>query len=82
MAGVGHNSVSADELRLFVERIERLADERKGITDDIRDVMTEAKATGYETSTIREVLKLRKMTRGAREERDALLETYRNALLM
>jgi len=82
MAGVGHNSVSADELRLFVERIERLAEERKGITDDIRDVMAEAKVTGYETSTIREVLKLRKMTREAREERDALLETYRNALLM
>ncbi len=82
MAGVGHNSVAADQLRLFVERIERLAEDKKALADDIRDVFAEAKATGYETATIREVLKLRKMTEQAREERDALLETYRNALLM
>lgn len=80
MSSIGHNSVAADQLRLFVERIERLEEEKKGIADDIRDVFAEAKANGYDTKIMREVLKLRKMETHVRQERDALIETYREAL--
>ena len=73
-------NVSADQLRLFIERVERLDEERRGITDDIRDVYAEAKANGYDTKTMRKVVALRRMEKHARDEADALLETYRNAL--
>jgi len=79
----GHNSegtVAADQLRLFVERVERLEEEKKGIADDIRDVYAEAKANGYDTKTMRAVVRLRKMETHVRQEADALLETYRIAL--
>lgn len=78
--GKGHNSVAADQLRLFIERVERLAEERKGINGDIRDVLAEAKATGYDTKTIRAVIKIRAMDKAAREEQEALLDTYLSAL--
>jgi uncharacterized protein (UPF0335 family) len=77
---VGDNSVAADQLRQFVERVERLIEERKGISDDIRDVKAEAKATGFDVRTINEVVKLRALERHTREEREALLETYKAAL--
>lgn len=73
-------NVAADQLRLFIERIERLEEEKKGIADDIKDVYSEAKANGYDTKTMRQVVRLRKMEKHARDEADALLETYRNAL--
>ena len=81
----GHNSegaaeVAADQLRLFIERIERLEEEKKGVADDIKDVYGEAKANGYDTKTMRAIVRLRKMETHARQEQDALLETYRNAL--
>lgn len=76
------DSVSADQLRLFIERIERLEEEKKGIADDIKDVYAEAKSTGFDTKTIRAIVRLRKMEKHARDEADALLETYRNALGM
>lgn len=79
-AGMGHNSVAADQLRLFFERIERLEEEKKGIAEDIKDVFSEAKANGYDVKTMREILKLRRMESHARQERDALLETYRAAM--
>lgn len=69
-----------DRLRLLVERIERLLEEKKGLTDDIRDVYSEAKSAGYDAPTIRECIKLRKMDRDKRAEREALLETYQLAL--
>lgn len=65
-----------DQLRLFIERIERLEDEKKGIADDIRDVYQEAKSEGYDPKTMRECVKLRKMEPDARLERQALIETY------
>jgi uncharacterized protein (UPF0335 family) len=74
------NSVAADQLRLFIERVERLEEEAKGIADDKKDVYAEAKANGYDTKTMREMVRLRRMEKHARDERDALLETYRNAL--
>ncbi len=80
--GIGHNSVSADQLRLFMERIERLEEEKKGIADDIRDVFAEAKGQGYDVKTMRQVLKLRSMEKDARMEQEALLDTYLAALGM
>ena len=71
---------AADQLRLFIERIERLEDEKKGIADDVKDVYLEAKANGYDTKTMRAIVRLRRMEKNARQEADALLETYRQAL--
>ncbi|MBS0284015.1 DUF2312 domain-containing protein [Sphingomonas sp. 67-36] len=76
------DNVSAEQLRLFIERIERLEEEKKAFADDIRDVYSEAKSTGFDTKTIRAIIRLRKMEKHARDEADALLETYRNALGM
>lgn len=73
-------NVAADQLRLLIERIERLEEEKKGVSDDIKDVYAEAKATGFDTKTLRKVIGLRRMEKHARDEADALLETYRNAL--
>ena len=73
-------NVAADQLRLFIERIERLEEEKKGISDDIRDVYSELKGQGYEPKTVRQVVRLRRMEKDARDEADALLETYRAAL--
>lgn len=67
-------------LRLFIERIERLEEERKGIAEDIRDVYSEAKANGYDAKIMRMIVRLRKMETHTRQEQDAILETYRAAL--
>ncbi len=72
--------VAADRLRLFIERIERLEAERKGISDDIKDVYAEAKATGFDTRTMRGIIKLRAMETHVRQEAEALLATYKAAL--
>jgi uncharacterized protein (UPF0335 family) len=74
------SNVAADQLRLSIERVERLEEEKKGIADDVKDVYAEAKANGYDVKTMREMVKLRKLDTNVRQERDALLETYRNAL--
>jgi uncharacterized protein (UPF0335 family) len=73
-------NVASDQLRLFIERIERLEEEKKGMADDIKDVYAEAKGQGYETKTMRQIVRLRRMEKNARDEADALLETYRAAL--
>ncbi len=73
-------SAGIKALRLFIERIERLEEERKGIGDDVRDVYSEAKSNGYDTKTMRKIVALRKMEAHTRQESDALLETYREAL--
>ena len=77
---MAEGTVAADQLRLFIERNERLEEEKKGISDDIRDVYSEAKSNGYDTKTMRAIVRLRKMENHARQEADALMETYRNAL--
>lgn len=74
------DNVAADQLRLFIERIERLEEEKKGMADDIRDVYSEAKSQGFDSKTMRTIVRLRKMEKDARDEMDALLETYRVAL--
>ena len=72
--------IAADQLRLLIERIERLEEEKKGIADDIKDVYAEAKSTGYDTKTMRAIVRLRRMEKHHRDEAEALLETYKVAL--
>lgn len=79
MSSEGHNSAD-DRLRLLIERIERLEEEKKGIADDIKDVFGEAKATGYDTKIMRQILRLRKMQPDDRREMEAILDVYKNAL--
>lgn len=69
-----------DRLRLLIERVERLSEEKQGIADDIKDVYAEAKAVGYDTKAIREVVRLRKMKPDDRREMQAVLDTYMCAL--
>lgn len=77
---MSEGNVAADQLRLFMDRIDRLEEEKKGIGDDIKDVYLEAKATGYDVKTMRALRRLMKMERHARMEAEALLETYKAAL--
>ncbi|MEQ1538441.1 MAG: DUF2312 domain-containing protein [Sphingorhabdus sp.] len=77
---MSEGSVTADQLRLFIERIERLEEEKKGIADDIRDVYSEAKSNGYDAKIMRQIVRLRKMTNDDRAEMEAVLETYKSAL--
>jgi len=77
---MAEDTVAADQLRLFIERIERLEEEKKGMSDDIRDVYNEAKSTGFDSKTMRTIIRLRKMEKHARDEAEALLETYKAAL--
>lgn len=67
-------------LRLFIERIERMAEEKKAIADDMKDVFLEAKSSGYDTKIMREMLRLRKMEPHHLTEFDALVDTYRAEL--
>jgi len=69
-----------DRLRLLIERIERLAEEKQGIADDIRDVYAEAKATGYDTKAMREVVRLRRIKPEDRRDMQAVLDVYMAAL--
>lgn len=69
-------SAANDRLRLLIERIERLEEEKKGIADDIKDVYAEAKAVGFDTKIMREIIRLRKMKPDDLAERNVLLRTY------
>lgn len=69
-----------DRLRLLIERIERLAEEKQGIADDIKDVYFEVKATGYDAKIVREVIRLRKMSPDDRAEFETVLDLYKSAL--
>ena len=69
-----------DRLRLLIERIERLEEEKKGIADDIRDVYAESKAVGYDVKIMRQIVRLRKMTPDDRSEMEMVLDTYKAAL--
>lgn len=82
MATIGDNSgsIAADELRLLIERVERLEEEKAALTADIRDIYAEAKARGYDGKTMRVIVRLRKMETHARQEAEALLDTYKAAL--
>jgi uncharacterized protein (UPF0335 family) len=73
-------SIAAQELKLFVERVERLEEEKKGIADDIKDVMNEMKGRGYDTKIVRRLISVRRKKKGEFEEENMLLETYMAAL--
>ena len=74
--------IAGEQLRSLVERIERLEEERSGIAGDIRDIYAEAKASGFDVKTMRQVIRLRKMEKADRDEQEALLDLYRHALGM
>jgi len=81
-SGMGGGAVAADELRLLIERAERLEEEKKGITDDIKDVMAEARGRGFEPKAIRKILSIRKKKKEEYQEEEAILEVYLSALGM
>ena len=80
MSDVG--GVSGERLRSFVERIERLEDEKKALSDDIREVYSEAKGTGFDVKVLRQVIRLRKMDASDRSEMEEVLDVYKRALGM
>ncbi len=69
-----------DRLRLLIERVERLEEEKKGIADDIKDTYAEAKAVGYDAKIMRQIVRLRKMPIHDRKEMEAILDVYKSAL--
>ena len=74
--------IAADRLKSFVERIERLEEEKRGIQEDIKEVYAEAKGTGFDTKIIRQIIRLRKMDKADRQEQEALTALYKEALGM
>nr|WP_085906156.1 DUF2312 domain-containing protein [Kiloniella majae] len=76
------NGVTADRLRGFIERIERLEEEKKGITDDIKEIYAESKALGFNTKIMRKIVSLRKLEQQDRMELEELIDVYKHALGM
>ncbi|HYD65782.1 DUF2312 domain-containing protein [Azospirillum sp.] len=74
--------IAAAQLRSIIERVERLEEEKKGLADDIRDIMAEAKGQGFDVKIIRQIIKLRKMDQSDRQEQETLLDLYKAALGM
>ena len=85
-AGVGHNSevggIAADQLRRFVERIERVEEERRHLGGDVRSIYQEAKGNGFDTKILRQVVRLRRQKEAEREEQLHMLDLYLRALGM
>ncbi len=78
----GTTAVARDQLRAFVERIERMEEEKQAIVDDIKEIYAEAKGSGYDTAVLRQVIRIRKQDQMARAEQDAILDLYLHALGM
>ena len=76
------DKVSGDQLRSFIERIERLEEEKKALADDIKDVYAEAKGNGYDAKAMRTIVRLRKQEPHEREEQEQILDSYLSALGM
>lgn len=76
------DSVAADQLKAFIERIERLEEEKAGINGDIREIFAEAKGNGFDTKAMRRIIALRRKDRAERQEEEAILELYMQALNM
>lgn len=74
--------IAADRLRSFIERVERLEEEKKGIQDDIKEIFAEAKGTGFDVKILRQIVRRRKMDRQMRQEHDELIGLYESALGM
>lgn len=79
---MSQNTISSQQLRSYIDRIERMEQEKKSIADDIKDIYVEAKSNGYDTKTLREIIRRRKMDRADLEKQEAILETYMAALGM
>lgn len=79
---VDTNSVAAGELKAFIERIERLEEEKKALTGDLRDVYTEAKSQGFDTKVMRKIVALRRRDHAERKEEEAIMDLYLEALGM
>jgi uncharacterized protein (UPF0335 family) len=75
-------TVAAGQLRAFIERIERLEEEKQTIADDIKDVFAEMKGTGFDTKAVRAIIRLRKKDQAERQEEEAILDLYKAALGM
>lgn len=90
MSQLGHNTqteefsarFSKDQLRSIIERIERLEEEKKTISDDVRDIYAEAKGNGYDVKALRTIIRMRKEDIDERQARESVLETYMHALNM
>ena len=76
------HGIARDQLRAFIERVERLEEEKKAVTDDIKEVYSEAKGSGFDTKVMREIVKRRKEDRNQRAEYEAILDLYMHALGM
>ena len=72
--------VAAERLKSFIERIERLEEEKAALTSNIREIYSEAKGTGFDTKVMRQIVRLRKMEEADRQEQQAILDTYKKAL--
>lgn len=79
---VNVGGIAGDQLRSYIERIERLEEEKKALAEDIKEVFAEAKANGFDVKIMRQIIKLRKMDKDDRDEIETLLELYRRALGM
>jgi uncharacterized protein (UPF0335 family) len=76
----GASTVAAERLRSFLERVERLEEDKAAIMGDIKEVFAEAKGEGYDVKVLRKIIRLRKMDRAQRQEEEALLDLYLSAL--
>ncbi|MFD2676150.1 DUF2312 domain-containing protein [Camelimonas lactis] len=82
MADVADSGVAADELKQFIERLERLEEEKAGIAGDIKEVFAELKGRGFDAKAVRQILRIRKKDQAERQEEEAILELYLQALGM
>ncbi len=80
MEGIQTGGIASNKLRSLIERIERLEEERNGVSSDIRDVFAEAKSAGFDVKIMRAIIKLRKMNAADRDEQEHLLDAYKKAL--
>lgn len=77
---VNTGGIAGEQLRSFIERIERLEEEKKGLAEDVKEIYAAAKATGFDPKIIRKVISLRKMDQADRQEMEALLDVYLHAI--
>jgi uncharacterized protein (UPF0335 family) len=80
MANVG--GIAGDRLKSFIERIERLEEEKRALAEDVKEIYSEAKGAGFEVKIIRQIIRIRKMDEDDRDEAEALLDTYLRAIGM
>lgn len=82
MSDIGHNGVNAALLRAFIERIEKLEEEKKALSEDIKEVYAEAKGTGFDVKIVRKIVALRKLDPDKRREEQEILDLYMSSLGM